>query len=258
LTKTDTDGLELTWGNKAAIAALIEKMIRREGIGDLLADGSKIAAQKLGRGAHELAITAGGQELPMHDGRNDPGFNVHYSVEATPGRHTIGSQLYYEMFQLWKKVKGLPRVKLFYLKRRKYIVSEEKAIMATACSKYMNLANSAGLCMFGLFLGTKRIPVFDWINAATGWHKTPEEYMDIGERIQTLKQLFNIRQGVKPKSFVASSRALGAPPQKEGANKGRSVNMEKMASDYWRQLGWDEATGTPTQERVAKLGIKTS
>jgi len=258
LTKADTGGLELTWGNTAAITALIEKMIRREGIGDLLADGSKVAAQKIGERAGTLAITAGGQELPMHDGRNDPGFNVHYSVEATPGRHTIGSQLYYEMFQLWKKVKGLPRARLFYLKRRKYIVSEEKAIMAAACSKYMNLANSAGLCMFGLFLGTKRIPVFNWLNAATGWQKTPEEYMNIGERIQTLKQLFNIRQGIQPKSFIASGRALGTPPQQEGANKGRSVNMEKMASDYWRQLGWDEATGAPTQERVIKMGIKIS
>ena len=132
LTKKDTDGLELTWGNSEAIVALIEKMIRREGIGDMLADGSKAAARKIGKKAEASAMHAGGQELPMHDGRNDPGYNVHYSVEAAPGRHTVGAQMYYEMFQLWKVAKGLPRVKPLYFKGRKYVADEEKAVMAAA------------------------------------------------------------------------------------------------------------------------------
>ena len=100
-------------------------MIRREGIGDLLADGSKIAARKIGGDAEKFAIHAGGQELGMHDGRNDPGFNVHYSVEPTPGRHTLGSQLYDEMFQLWKRVPGLPKPHLIYSKNEKYVMDRE-------------------------------------------------------------------------------------------------------------------------------------
>jgi aldehyde:ferredoxin oxidoreductase len=256
LTKADTDSLELTWGNSKAIVALIEKMVRREGIGDLLADGSKTAAARIGRGALEYAIQAGGQELPMHDGRNDPGFNVHYSAEPAPGRHTIGSQLYYEMFQLWKQVKSLPRPKLLYFKDRKYVANEEKAVTAAACSKFMNVANGSGLCLFGLFIGAKRIRTFDWLNAATGWHKTPEDYMEIGERIQTLKQLFNIRHGIDPWSFKVGDRVVGCPPLTEGANRGRTMDMEKMMSDYWRQFGWDAETGKPTEARVARLGIK--
>ena len=255
LTKEETGGLELAWGNSDAVAALIEKMIRREGIGDILADGTKIAAGKIGKNAGDFAMHAGGQELPMHDGRNDPGYNVHYSVEAAPGRHNAGAQMYYEMFQLWKVVKGLPRVKPLYFKGRKYVADEDKAVMAAACSKFMNVVNGAGLCLFGVFLGARRTPTFDWLNAATGWNRKPEQYLKTGERIQTLKQAFNIKHGIDPRSFMPSARAIGRPPQKEGANRGRTMDMEKLMRDYYTQFGWDPETGRPTGEIMAKLGI---
>ncbi len=257
LTLDDTDGLDLTWGNSSAMVALIHKMINREGIGDILADGSRAAAEKIGRGSGKYTVHAGGQEPAMHDGRQDPGFAVHYSVEPTPGRHTIGAQLYYEMFQLWKRVRGLPKKLPFqiYHKNSKYRATEKHALEAAACSKYMNVVNGAGLCMFGTFLGIKRTPTFDWLNAATGWNKTPEEYMEIGMRIQTLKQAFNIRHGVDPRANRLSDRALGIPPQPQGANKGRTVPIEKMMEDYWRQFGWDPSTGAPTGETLAGLGL---
>ena len=255
LTKDDTDGLELTWGNSNAIVALIHKMIKREGIGDILADGSRAAARKIGKGSEKYAMHAGGQELSMHDGRNDPGFAVHYSVEPTPGRHTIGALLYYEMFQLWKKVKGLPAVKPLYHKNVKYVPDMSKAIMTSANSKFMNVVNGSGLCMFGVFMGATRIPTFDWLNAATGWNKSPNEYMDIGERIQTLKQAFNIKHGIEPKNNKANERALGIPPLLEGANKGRKVEIDKLMRDYWVQFGWDQETGKPTEATLQRLGI---
>jgi aldehyde:ferredoxin oxidoreductase len=127
--------------------------------------------------------------------------------------------------------------------------------MSAACSKFMSLANGAGMCMFGLFVGIKRVPTFDWLNAATGWNRTPEEYMTVGERIQTLKQAFNVKHGVEPKNNFISSRALGTIPQAEGANKGRSVDIEKLASGYWEQFGWDAATGKPKEETLRKLEI---
>ena len=127
LTLDDTDGLDLRWGNTSAMIALIHKMINREGIGDILADGSRAAAKKIGRGSEKYTVHAGGQEPAMHDGRQDPGFAVHYCVEPTPGRHTLGAQLYYEMFQLWKKVRGLPKKLLFqiYHKNTKYQATEK-------------------------------------------------------------------------------------------------------------------------------------
>ncbi len=255
LTKDETDGLELNWGNTQAIISLIQKMIKREGIGDLLADGSKVASKKIGKGSERYAIHAGGQELAMHDGRGDPGFGLHYSADPTPGRHTIGAWLYYEMFQLWKKVKDLPAVKPLYHKNAKYKADEEKAIWSNACSKFMNVLNGSGLCMFGAFLGIKRTPTFDWLNAATGWNNTPEDYMEIGERLQTLKQQFNVKHGIEPRSYKANDRSLGIPPLLEGANKGRTVDIDKLLKDYWTAFGWDPETGKPKAETLTKLGI---
>ena len=168
LTSRETEGIDLTWSNSAGMIALLEKMICREGIGDLLADGARKAALRIGQGTMQYAIHAGSQEIAMHDGRFDPGFALHNCVEPTPGRHTIGSQLYYEMFQLWKQVKDLPDVNFFYFKDSKFEFDEDKARAAAACSCFMNVLNGAGGCLFGAFLGVHRLPIFEWLNAATG------------------------------------------------------------------------------------------
>jgi aldehyde:ferredoxin oxidoreductase len=255
LTNKDTEGLELKWGNTEALTKLFEKMVARQGIGDLLADGSKIAAKKLGKNSIQYAIQAGGQELAMHDGRRDPGYALHSSVEPAPGRHSMGSQLHYEMFELWGKVKGFPKVRVFYFKDSKYRANKEKAVWAVACSCYTQLFNSAGLCMFGAFLGASRLNFFEWLNAATGWKKTPEEYLEIGKRIQTLKQAFNILHGIDPRALKVSERATGNPPLDEGANKGRNVPLDQMMKDYWAEMGWDPETGKPTRSTLERLGI---
>jgi len=245
LTLEETGGLELTWGNTSAIIGLIKKIIAREGIGDILADGSKKAAERIGKGSEQFAMHAGGQDLPMHDGRNDPGFALHYSAEPTPGRHTIGSQLYYEMYQLWKVLPELPKASLLYGKGGKYVPDKKKAIASVACSRYASLFNCAGLCMFGAFMGATRVPTFEWLNAVTGWTLTPAEYMAIGDRVQTLRQSFNIAQGLRPRDSIPSGRSLGHPPLKTGANKGRGVDLEKFLRDYWQEIGWDPTTGVP-------------
>jgi aldehyde:ferredoxin oxidoreductase len=248
LTTEDTDGLELTWGNTGAMLSLIDKMIERDGIGDILADGVKKASELIGKESDRFAIHAGGQELPMHDSRFDPGFAVHYAVEANPGRHTIGSQMYYEMFRLWTKDKSLPRPWLIYRKTSKYKVTEKKAVEAAACSKFMNVLNSAGGCAFGAQIGTDRFPIFEWLNAVTGWNKTPADYMEIGRRLQTMKQAFNIKHGIDPKSTKPNVRAVGQPPLTEGANKNRTVDIDQMIADYWRQFNWNTDTGKPPEE----------
>ena len=259
LTTADTGGLELKWGNTKDLIQLFEQMVARRGIGDTLADGSKIAAQKLDakyqKNSIQYAIQAGGQELAMHDGRRDPGFALHSTVEAAPGRHSMGSQLYYEMFELWKKVGGLPKVKMFYSKNSRYEANREKAVWAVACSCYTQLFNSAGLCMFGAFLGASRLNFFEWLNAATGWQKSPEEYMEIGKRIQTLKQLFNFKHGIDPWTLKVSERATGNPPLEEGANKWRKVPLDQMMKDYWEEMGWNPETGATNSATLKQLGI---
>ena len=253
LTKEDTDGLELTWGNTEAIIALVEKMVKREGIGDLLADGVKVAAEKIGKGAEKYAMHAGGQELPMHDGRYDPGFAIHYNADPTPGKHTNGAYIYYEMYELWKKVQGLPKPPMVYGKDKKFDTEPDKAQMAAACSKYVNLYNAAGLCQFGAFAGTVRLPLFDWLNAATGMQRTPNEWMEVGATIQTMRQQFNIKHGIEPRDFFAADRSNGLSPLKEGPNKGRTVQVEALLNGYWLLMGWDGQTGKPTAQRIKAI-----
>jgi aldehyde:ferredoxin oxidoreductase len=254
LTKEDTGGLELVWGNGSAVVSLIEKMIAREGIGDILADGVKVASRRIGKGADQFAMHIGGQETAMHDGRNDPGNVVHFASEPSPGRHTNGSQLFYETFQLWKVLPDLPKIPPVYLKKVRFLADEEKWVSAAACSQYMNIANACGFCLFGIQLGAKRIPVFDWINAATGWDKSPAEYMAIAARIQTLKQAFNIKQGFDPSAVKVPERLLGLTPM-EGANKGHTFDLYKMRGEYWNLFGWDSQTGRPTEAAMANLKL---
>jgi aldehyde:ferredoxin oxidoreductase len=235
LTQKDTDGLELEWGNKDTLIALIKKMILRQGIGDVLADGVHKASLVIQKGSEKYAMHAGGQELPMHDSRLDPGFAVHYTVEATPGRHTFGSLLYYEMFKLWEKIPGLPKPKLIYLKKNKYLTGKDKSIQAWASSRYTNVINGSGACMFGAFLGASRFPLFEWLNAASGLNNTPDEYLQIGENVQKLKQAFNRKHGISHENININKRALGIPPRPVDIYK--NVKLYKIVKDYQTFLG---------------------
>jgi len=255
LTLEDTGGIDLTWGNAQGIIALVEKMVTREGIGDILADGVKAASERIGKGSSAFAVSAGGQEPAMHDPRNDPGFGLHASIEPTPGRHTIGAQQYYELYALWKKVKGLPKPGLLIRVKSKFNADREKAVCAKANSCYSQLYNGAGVCLFGALLGAHRVPVFEWLNAAAGWNRGPEEYMEVGRRIQTLKQLFNIKHGIAPISLKIHPRTVGTPPLTEGPNRGRCFDLEKMMKDYWEEIGWDRETGIPTMKTIEELGL---
>ncbi|MCX6084937.1 MAG: aldehyde ferredoxin oxidoreductase family protein [Caldiserica bacterium] len=256
ITPADTDGLALHWGDPAVVRRLVELMIAREGIGALLADGSLRAARHFGHDSESFAIQAGGQEIAMHDPRLDPGYALHASVEPTPGRHTTGCQVYYDMYHLWTRVPGLPTPLPVSTKAGKYRADATQAAIGVANSCFTQLFNGVGLCMFGAMMGVDHIPVFEWLNAATGWHMTPEEYMETGRRIQTIRQLFNVREGIDASSLAISSRAAGHPPLEHGANRGRSVPLVALMHDYWGRMGWDPGTGTPTAQTLQQLGIQ--
>lgn len=254
LTPEDTGGLKLTWGNAQAVVKLIEMMIAREGLGDILADGVKIAAGKIGSGAEEYAIHAGGQEPGMHDSRFDPQMGVHYSTDPTPGRHTIGAAQYYNMTRLWEKVSWAPAVKI-YPKDEEYIATDREALKTVAGACYKQIVDGIGGCLFAQIMGVQHWQAFEWLNAATGWGKTPDEYMLIGKRMQTLRQLFNVKHGIEPKSFKIHPRMAGDPPLKEGPNKGRTVPIDDMMSLHWKHFGWDENTGIPLPETIQHLEL---
>ncbi len=255
ITKEDTDGLELSWGNTQAIIEFVRKMIDREGIGDVFADGSRQAACKLKIKDRRAVVTAGGSELAMHDPRLDPGFGLHASVEPTPGRHTTGACICYDMYRLWTRINSLPRPTLLYSKKKIFVPSEKSGSKSVSMSNFTNFYNALGICMFGSLMGVDRLPVFEWTNAATGWDLSPEAYLEIGRRIQTLRQMFNIKHGVKPSEIKVNSRALGLPPLNKGPNKGNQVDLDGMRRYYWSEIGWDPDTGIPTPETIEDLGL---
>lgn len=257
LTKEQTDGLDLTWGNKEAIIKLVKKMIDRDGIGDVLADGVKKAVQRIGENTKEYAIHCGGQEAGMHDARLDPMLGVHFSADPTPGKHTTGAGLYYNMMKLWKFSSWAPRVTI-HKKDEEYIPSEKEALKSVAMAAYKMVLDGAGGCYYAMLLGTQHWNVFEFLNAATGWNKTVDEYLEIGKRIQTTRQAFNIKHGVDPKNFIMGKRMSGVPPLKHGPTEGRTVPIKEMVAWHWKAFGWNEKTGVPLEETMVRYGIGRS
>lgn len=253
ITEKDTGGINLTWGNGEAALKLTEKIINRDGIGDILADGVKRAAERLGRGAEKFAIHAGGQETPMHDPRFDPGFGIGYSSEPTPGRHTVTSLTYAELGNLHQKFSSAKSISMFYAKSKKY-EPQGKGKITSIVTKYYNAANGCGFCIFGLQVGAN-IPAFEWVNAATGWNYSNDDYLVTGERIWTLRQAFNVREGIHPKQLLMHPRAQGNPPLEKGPLAGVTLDMQTMLKEFFSEFGWDYEKGLPDIARLDALGL---
>ncbi len=255
LTEEDTGGLQLRWGDAKAVSELLEMMINREGIGDLLADGVKVAAEKIGRGSEKFAVHVGGQEPGMHDPKLDPMLGVHFSADPTPGRHTVGAGLYYNMMYLWQEVTWAPKVTK-YAKAEEYVPSDVEALKSVAGSCYKELTDAAGGCFFAAIAGLNHWNLFKMLNHATGWDLSADEYMTIGRRIQTLRQLFSVKHGVQPKDAIMRGRVSGEVPLTTGNLKGVSVPIDEMVSLHWKHFGWNEKTGFPEHDVTTELKEK--
>ena len=247
ITRADTGGLELTWGNHAAIVQLMQQMADREGFGDVLADGVKVAAEKIGPGAEPYAIHIHGQEPGMHDPRFLPGWGTPYVIDATPGRHTQGGA---HGVERGSGIKGMDIQPVNPLNPH----GKGQAHRKVAC--FRHVLNSAGLCSFGMFaarLGADDVAAV--INAVTGWNHTVEDYIRIGERIAAIRQAFNARDGINPAKFQLHGRLVGRPPLEDGPTKGVTVDIETQVREAFEALGWDLETGRPKRETLVALGM---
>ncbi len=255
ITKDDTGGLELRWGDSKAMVTLLGMMARREGFGDILADGVRVAALRIGRGSERFAMHAGGQEPGMHDPRLDPMMGVAFSADPTPGRHTISASVYYNVSHIWEGLDWAPRSTKVYSKSEEYIASDREAdkSVAGACAK--QVLDAAGGCLFALATGFQHWRLFDYLDAATGVKRGPAGWMEAGRRIQTLRQLFNIKQGLSPADSIMHPRMAGKPPLEAGPLAGKTVPIEQMVFDYWRRFGWDPKTGIPLPETLNALDL---
>jgi aldehyde:ferredoxin oxidoreductase len=251
LTKSDTDGIELTWGNSEAMITILEKMVRREGIGDLLADGVKIAAKKIGRGAEEYAIHVGGQEPGFHNPLKFPGRGTGFVCDPTPGRHTAAGPM--------ARIDGgtgsigpYPELQFRNIERYEY---KSKGPMSVRYSCYWQIGACAGVCLFPvIFFGN--YPLIDFLNAVTGWNMDMREALETGARIQTLRQCFNIREGIMASDIKLPNRLAGIPAMPNGPVGGITIDINSLTSEYFKAMGWGTNNYHPEDSTLKRLGLR--
>jgi len=240
LTKKDTDGLEMTWGNAETIVAMTEKIGRREGFGDVLADGIRVAWEKLGRIGTEYAVHIEGEEVPAHDPKFTPGLAPAYLLAATPARHTQGGEL-------------LIPPGLEITQGDKYVYTE-KAETHWKLLSLVEVCNAAGLCMFG-YLNYPIQAIPEQLAAVTGWDYEMDGMQKTGTRIFTMRHAFNLREGLNPLTRNVPGRLVGTPPLSEGNVRGVTVDYKTLNRELLEAAGWDTRTTVPSKESLRRLGM---
>ncbi|MGD9415972.1 MAG: aldehyde ferredoxin oxidoreductase family protein [Desulfobacterales bacterium] len=249
ISATDTDGIALTWGNAEAMIAMTAKMVAREGFGDILADGVKVAAEKIGKEAAQFAMHVGGQEPGLHNALFLPSRGTGFVCDPTPGRHTAAPMARIDAGPgQWAPY---PEMQIGEFDR--YTYSGKGPLSATA-SQYLQVGSSAGVCIMPMmFFGN--YPLVEFFNAVTGWDLDVAEVLTAGARIQTLRHCFNLREGIAPADVKLPDRMVGLPPQKDGPVAGVTIDIDELAREYCQAMGWDPESGKPQENTLDKLGL---
>jgi len=246
--KEDTGGLDLSWGNAEAIVSLTDKIGRREGFGALLADGPKVAADRIGRGAEKWAMHVCGQALPYHDPRTSPAQGTGYFADANPSRHVESSGT--QTLEHGGALGDGPVLSTAALDR--YGDYSRKGPMLALGAKFFQFYSSAGLC--GLLLLGSTVPAAEYVAAVTGWEMDWSEALRAGKRILTLRQAFNAREGIVPDDFCLPERLV--QPLDGGISAGQKIDFETMKTSYFTAMGWDLKTGRPDPMTWRELGLE--
>jgi aldehyde:ferredoxin oxidoreductase len=242
ITKEDTDGLELKWGDDEAVIEMLKLMGTRKGIGETFADGVMRAAERLGPAAQEFAMHIDGEEVPMHDPKLQPEFFTTYKLDATPARHT---QYEGATRPEWG-LAAAPGERTTYAGRGEHHKGR---------AEYLHVINSAGMCMFIMMAApNNRIP--EWINLTTGWDTTHEEILKAGERIANLRMAFNVREGDIVTKRHVPGRVIGSPALTVGPHENVSIDTAMMEKEYLQACDWDLETATPSRRKLEELGLK--
>jgi aldehyde:ferredoxin oxidoreductase len=253
LSRDQADGLDLTWGNGDTILALIHKVAHREGFGDLLADGVRKAAERLGRGSEELAMEGKGLEVFQADPRSIKAYGLGNAV-ASRGADHLRSEPWFEFSndpEEGVRRFGVPETAFRLEHKGKGLVVKHFEEMAA-------VTDSLGVCKNTY----NNMEVLSWeetaelLRAATGWDMTGEEVQRIGERIVNLERLFIAREGITRKDDTLPKRFLEEPmPQGSGPSTGAVLELETMLDEYYRARGWDVEAGLPTRDKLQELGL---
>ncbi len=240
ITKKDTDGVELTWGNHASMVTMVEKMAKREGFGAILADGAYMASVRIGNGADKLAMHIDRQEFAAHDPKLNLDFATGYRMDATPGRHTQSGGLV---------PPGLPIPQ-----------HDPKSFSGRAEAFKMNydfayVISCLGVCFFvGIILPDASV-ITEFIKALTGRDVTIEELLKTGERIANIRHSFNLREGINPLNFKNPDRVKGIPPKEVGPHAGMTLDEETLDREFCIAMDWNIETTMPSRKKLLELGL---
>ena len=241
-----TDGLALRWGDPMTLLTLIEKIGKREGrVGDLLADGSRAAARRLGNGAETLTVEVKGLELPMHDPRAFWSSALNYACGSRGACHLDAIAFAVES--------GVRIPEFGYNSKLSPFSPDGKALLVRRMHDLMAVYNATGMCKFYLRAVGGPVWLAEAVNLATGWGVSPEELMEIGERIFTLKRLFNVRTGVTRADDTLPERIATVDRNERHRAVPREA-FERMRDEYYHLRGWDDE-GRPTRDCLDSLGL---
>lgn len=240
ITREDTEGLELTWGNVAAIRALIHRIAYRQGrFANLLAEGVKRASAELGRGTEALAIYTGKGNTPRTHDHRGRWIELVDTVVSNTGTMEIGQPTF--PGELGAPAKADP------------FSPEDTAQIAGKTNGRMLFEDCLGTCRF-----TTRTPMANLmaaVNAATGWDMTVDEAVAVGRRIANILRVFNLRHGIPASLELPSERYASTPIDGPAAGKSIRPHLPGIIDAFYRQMGWDRESGRPYPETLRSLGL---
>ena len=254
LTAEDTGGIDLSWGNAETIIKLTKMIALREGFGDVLADGSAAAAERIGRGTEKFVMTVKKQEIAGQEPRAQKSMGL-AAVTAARGADHLYAFPVLDEAGFDKEIKE--RFGEQYLPEMADRLSPKyKGIMVKECEDFMVMVESVGLCKYG----TQIPPEFYYDDVAltlkihNGLDLTGAQLQEIGERIVNLNRLFNARFGVTRKDDCLPDR-LTKEKAPLGPSAGEVVELDMMLTEYYDVRGWDQETGLPLKETLKRLGL---
>jgi aldehyde:ferredoxin oxidoreductase len=254
ITKDDTDGIELTWGNRRAMLEMVRKIGEREGFGEFLGEGVRRAAERIGGTAAEYAMHVKGLEFPAHDPRALASHALGYATGSIGAAHmeTAGA----DHIENWLELAEPPTApELGFPVALKRFDTAEKGRLVARTQDYSCLMDSLTVCLFlGLARGMQPSYYLQVLNGATGWDMTLDEFLLTGERIHNLKRMFSVRRGISRRDDILPARIL-THRLTEGGTRGNLFHLGAMLSDYYAVRGWSEE-GIPTRDKLTELGLE--
>jgi len=248
LTREDTGGMDLSFGNAESMVKMVELIGEKQGLGALLAEGTKRAAEKIGNGAEKFAVHVKGQEVPMHDPRLKRAEALGYAVSPTGADHVHNIHDTFLYPQLPKKYNSLGVLEPVPVED----FGPKKVRLYKYVGEWRTLNNFLVMCLFTPWNVIQKTEI---VRSVTGWNTTAFELMKVVERGNTLARIFNLREGFTEKDDWLPPRFF--QPKTSGALNNTAVNPEDLQKAkllYYDMMGWTEE-GVPKKSKLDELDI---